>query len=107
MDRQKRIEKEINKTLDAFDLAEKLPHNPYFFSRLQARMEEKPKEKMVFATLRPVLLASLLVINIITAISYFSSTDIVTQITSEQDPYEIFASDFNLNQTQTDLFNIE
>ncbi len=107
MDRQKRIEKEINKTLDAFNLAEKLPHNPYFFSRLQARMEDKPKEKMVFATLRPVLLASLLIVNIVTAISYLSSTDIVTQITSEQDPYEIFASDFNLNQTQTDLFNIE
>ncbi len=62
---------------------------------------------MVFATLRPVLLASLLIVNIVTAISYFSNTGIVTQITSEQDPYEIFASDFNLNQTQTDLFNID
>ena len=107
MDRQERIEKEINQTLDVFDLVEKLPHNPYFFSRLQARMEEKPKEKMVFATLRPVLLASLLAINIITALSYFSNSGLVTQITTEQDPYEVFASDFNLNQTQTDLFNIE
>ena len=106
MDRQERIKQEIDKTLKAFDLEEKMPHNPYFFAQLQTRMEEKPRERWGFATLRPVLLASLLVLNVITAISYFSTSDLV-QSTTEQDPYELFAIDFNVNQSQTDLFNIE
>lgn len=106
MDRKERIQLEIDKTLKAFDLEEKLPHNPHFFAQLQARMEEKPKERLGFATLRPVLLAFLLVLNVIMAISYFSTSDLV-QSTTGQDPYELFATDFNMNQSQTDLFNIE
>lgn len=107
MDRKGRIEQEINKTLEVFDLEEKMPHNPHFFAHLQERMEEKPKERVVFATLRPVLLASLLVFNIVTAISFLSDSGITSQEITEQDPYELFANDFNLNQSQTDLFNIQ
>lgn len=107
MDRKKRIEQEINKTLEVFDLEEKLPHNPQFFAQLQTRMEEKPKERVVFATLRPVLLAALLIFNIVTAISYINNGGIIAQDISEQDPYELLANDFNLNQDQIDLLNIQ
>ena len=107
MDRKERIEQEINKTLEVFNLEEKLPHNPLFFAQLQARMEEKPKDNVVFATLRPVLLAALLVFNIVTAISYLNSSGIDSQTVSEENPLDLFADEFNLKQNEIDLFNIQ
>ena len=107
MNRKEKIENEISKTLDTFDIVDKLPHNPYFSRRLHVRMQEKPKERLVFATLRPILLSFLFIFNIVTAIFYFGGSSWNTQNINKHELVEIFAVDFNLNQDQIDLFNID
>jgi len=105
MDKKELIETEIIKTMDLLEYGEKLPHDSYFFSRLQERMQEQPKKNIVIASLRPILLTCLLALNIITVLSYISTAESSEQIVTNQDPLTTFASDFNLDQNN--IFIIE
>ena len=68
MNKKEKIERDIQKTLDQFENVEQLPPNPYFFTRVQARLEETQKQQSVFSTiLRPALLTALVAINLSTA----------------------------------------
>lgn len=105
MNKQERIEKEINKTLDLLETADKIPHNPLFFSKLQERMQEQPQANLLIATLRPVLLTCLLVLNFVTILSYINTPESTEQAISEQGPISTFASDFDFDQNN--VFIIE
>ncbi len=108
MNKKEKIEQQINKTLDQFDHAEQLAPNPYFYTRVQARLEEQNQQRNVFTTiLKPAFLTTLVAINIATAFWHISGNDQNYQTNSQQELTEILAGDLNLDQGQTDLFAIE
>ncbi len=41
MNKQEKIQNEIDKTLGMFEKKESLPPNPYFYTRVQQRLNEK------------------------------------------------------------------
>ncbi len=105
MNKKEKIEQEIRKTLDQFDRAEHLPANPFFYTRVQARLDEQRRKRSIYSTiLKPALLTSLVVINLGTAVWYFGGSG---QSDSQQELIEILAGDLNLDENQTNLFTIE
>ena len=82
MNKRERIEQEIEKTLECFDRAEHLKVDPYFYTRLQARIKDIEKRKrfswqemLSVKALRPILLTAIVVLNIFTAMMVFQGTD--------------------------------
>lgn len=108
MNKKDKIEQEVQKTLELFDTASHLPPNPYFYTRVKARLEEKLRQRHVLAAiLRPALLTIFLVINVSTAVWYLNASDQEVQSGSHQELVELLTNDFNTDNNQTDLFNIE
>jgi hypothetical protein len=108
MNREEKILSEVEKTLKAIDTLPKIEGNPFLFTRVKARIVNesiKPgvKEKTDFV-LKPVTLAVLILINVITA-AYFiglgnnssSSTSLVNSMKQE----------YGVTQIQSDNFNLE
>ena len=108
MNKKEKIEHEINKTLEQFDTAEKLPPNPYFYTRVQARLEEKQKQQnIIFAILKPALIIALVAVNMSTAIWYLGGSKQQEQTSSRQELVEILASDLKLDSDQNSSFIFE
>ena len=108
MSKKEKIERDIQKTLDQFENVEQLPPNPYFFTRIQARLEETQKQQgVVSAILRPALLIALVAINLSTAIWYLSGTSQTEQIETRQEFVEILASDLKLENNQSNILDIK
>ena len=108
MNKKEKIEQEIQKTLDLFDSAEKLPRNPYFYTRLQARLDERRRKRSIYsAILKPALLTVLVVVNLGTAFWYMSGGEQQYQTDSREELIDILAGDLNLDNQESDLFIIE
>ncbi len=108
MNKKEKIEQEIDKTLAQFDNAERLPSNPYFYTRVQARLEEKQRPRRSFsAILKPVLFSTLVAINLTTAVWYLSVTSQVNQSETRQELLDILSHDLNLDNTQSNFLIIE
>ena len=78
MTESEKIEREIEKTLGCFDTAQRLKADPYFYTRLRARIadEEKGRRSILRGLfspnmLRPVFLAVVVLLNLITAAIIF------------------------------------
>lgn len=101
MNKKEKIEQEISKTLEKFDQADNMPPNPYFYTRVQARLEKKQKHQNVFfAILKPALIIALVVLNVSTAFWYFRGTVQQEQTNSRQELAEILAGDLKLDSDQ-------
>ncbi len=108
MNKKDKIEQEIRKTLDQFDHAEKLPPNPYFYTRVKARIEEKNRKQGIFSTiLKPALLTVLIALNLFTAAWYLGGSDQKEQTGSREQLIEILAGDLELENDQSNLFFTE
>ncbi len=108
MNKKEKVEQEIHKTLDQFEHAEQLPANPYFYTRVQARLEETRRQQNVFSTiLKPSLLMALVAINISTVFLYFSESEQQDQTNTRQELLEILANDFKLDNEQNSIFIFE
>ena len=108
MKKKEKIEEQIRMTLDQFDQADQLPPNPYFYTRVQARLDENRRQKhVVFGVLRPALLATLIVINVTTVGWYLGIADQAEQSDSRQDLVELLSGDFNPENDQNDLLNLK
>ena len=108
MNKNDNVEKEIQKTLDMFEQADSLPENPYFYTRVQARLDEGRREKPgLFAVLKPALLAMLFVLNLSTAFWYLGSSNETPQTSSRQELVEMLSGDFNKSSEKSDLFNVK
>lgn len=108
MNKKEKIEQEISKTFEQFDRADKLPSNPYFYTRVQARLEEKKKQQNVFfAILKPALIIALLAVNMSTVIWYLGGTEQQDQTNSRQELAEILAGDLKLDNDQNSNFIFE
>lgn len=108
MNKKEKIEQEINKTLAQFDNAERMLSNPYFYTRVQARLEEKQRQKTGFsAILKPALIIALVVINITTTVWYLNFGTQVNQSESRQELLDILSEDLNLDNNQSNFVIIE
>jgi hypothetical protein len=108
MNKKEKIEQEIQKTLDQFENVEQLPPNPYFYTRVQARLDKTRKQQsLISAILRPALLTTLVAINMGTAFWYFSGDEQQSQINTRQELAEILQDDLTLVNEQNNIFIIE
>lgn len=107
MNKKEKIEQEIQKTMEQFDNAEQLPPNPYFYTRVQARLEDSRKQhRILSAVLKPALFTILVAVNLSTAVWYMGSTDQTSQTDTRTELTEILAGDLKLDNNQADLFDI-
>lgn len=103
MNKQERIQSEIDKTLGLFDKKESLPPNPYFYTRVQQRINEKSRKGFsLSAVLKPAFFTALVAINLTTAIWYTSSDSLAISSENNLELTDILISDFNLENDQTE-----
>lgn len=106
MTKEEKIEQEIRKTLDQFERAEKLPANPWFFTRVQTRLKNRQNKKPGLAgLLKPALLALLFILNTATGIWYLTGagTAVSAQSNDRQQLVEVLANDLNMQQNENVL----
>lgn len=110
MGRKERIEQEIDKTLQCFETFQKIEPNPFFYTRLQARIrsveEQKVRSKHPIFTLsylRPALLVFLVALNVLSAILVFRG-DTTDQTDTRSQYITAFAEEYALTQEEDDLF---
>lgn len=103
MNKKENIKSEIEKTLDMLDHKESLPPNPYFYTRVKQRLNEKSRKKFTFAAiLKPAFFTALIALNLTTAIWYTSSESFNNNSDTNLVLADIFKSDFNLETKQTE-----
>jgi hypothetical protein len=107
MDRKNKIEQEVEKTIQAFENAERLPKNPFFYTRLRARIDGQERRKRAFPEsilkgwLRPVFLGVIVAVNVVTAVYILDKSGAET---TREDSIQIFAEAYALDQSQSDVF---
>ena len=105
MNKIEKIEQEISKTLDQFEKAEELPPNPYFYTRVRQRLEDRQRQHGVFHTvMKPALLTVLVVFNLVTAVWFFSESE---QTDSRQQLIKVLANDLKMNTEQNNIFSLD
>lgn len=108
MNRKQKIEQEVEKTLEQFERAERLPGNPYFYTRVQARLDESEpvkRKSLVPAVLKPVFLGVLVSLNVLTAVYFLSGSS--AQTADRSDLLSEFAQEYGLEESDSDLFIIQ
>jgi len=109
----KHIDKEVEKTLQAFDGMERARPRPFLFTRIQARLERKVERKIRGSVLSPafqrmaiIVVMLIVAFNIYTAARVFiypGTTD--TSLTNEQlfveEYYPSTPTLYNISQTTT------
>ena len=105
MNKKEKIEEEIRKTLAVFEQKQSLPPNPYFYTRVQQRINERSGSKSTtMGFLKPALLTILLLINVSTFIWYFNYTENYSSTENQQELIEFLSNDLNLNTNQNNIF---
>lgn len=108
MNKKEQIEKQVRETLDLLNNPEQLSPNPYFYTRVQARLEENSQQKhAVSAILRPALLTVLILLNLSSAAWYLKGTSQASQTDSHQELVDLLTNDFQLDNNETNLLNFE
>lgn len=108
MNKQEKIQNEIDKTLGLFETKESLPPNPYFYTRIKQRLNERSKKKFsVFSVLKPAFFTALIALNLTTAIWYTSSDVSVVSSDTDLELVDILKSDLNLERDQTEKLLFE
>lgn len=103
MNKQEKIQNEIDMTLGLFDKEESLPPNPYFYTRIKQRLNEKSKKEFsIFGVLKPAFFTALVALNLTTAIWYTSADAITSNSGADLELVDILKSDFNLEKSQTE-----
>lgn len=103
MSTKKKIEQEVEKTLRCFDQPQKLADNPFFYTRVKARIEKRSRQtdsnlwQFGWKILKPAFLVLIVVLNIFTITNYFTADQ---SKTSERDQLlKTFAQEFALDQS--------
>ncbi|MBD3289490.1 hypothetical protein GF337_11860 [candidate division KSB1 bacterium] len=107
MNKKQRIENEIKRTLEQLDHQENLPANPYFYTRIQQRLEDRRKRRNAYyGILRPAWIVLLVAINLSTALWYFSGSE-SRQMDKRQQLIQILSDDLEIAQNESSLLIIE
>ncbi len=115
MGKQKRLRDEVDKTLGIMDQMEPLDAGPYFYTRLQAKLHSLEKEKkkwlphflesaglIYVKKLRPVMLALLIGINVISAVFFLVESKSTRSGEKDQAILSAFVKDYSLNRNTYD-----
>lgn len=105
MDHKDRVQKEIDKTLEQFEHAERLKPNPYLATRIEARIKEEERGKSVgflWAMFRSAFLLVIIIANIFTVFAFF---DYNAHSSEKRENISIFAQEFGLEATVEDPFS--
>ena len=103
MNKQENIQNEVDKTLSLFEKKELLPPNPYFYTRVHQRLNEKSQKQFsISGILKPAFIIALVALNLTTAIWYTSSDSAVNNSETNLELVDILKSDFNLESEQTE-----
>lgn len=109
MDGREKIEREVEAALQAFDEAERLEADPFFSTRVLARLDRLGKSErsvsvpgLVNRVLSPVFIVFMIAVNILTAMVYLNSGGAVDSQTRNQ-LISSFAEELLLEQDQTIL----
>ncbi len=107
---QKQLNNKIEEILKEFETADRLKPDPYFKTRLQARIDEKEKQQLGISfrikSFAPGLaLGLIIVINAITGISFFLGPD--QYGTTREVQLETFGEVYGLNQSPETFLSIE
>lgn len=112
MDKKKLIEQEVEKILHCFDHAEKIKSNPFFFTRVQAAINDVDKKQnrlrisLLFENLlRPAFIVGIVILNLITAGFTLSRKD--NQITSKSKVIYTFAEEYSFTQKDYDILKMK
>lgn len=108
MKKEEQILEEVEKTLSAIEALPKIDVNPFLYTRLKARIEKEQIQhggavKTDFV-LKPVTLALILIINIVTTVYFFgfgssSKTEVSVVDTMKQE--------YGVTQIQSDNYTLE
>ena len=105
MNKQEKIQIEVDKTLSLFDKKESLPPNPYLYTRIQQQLKEKSKKEFsLLGVLKPVLFTALIALNLTTAVWYTSSDNLTKNTENNTELTElvdVLKSDFNLENDKS------
>ncbi len=109
MERKEHIEQEVEKTLQCFETSEKIEPNPFFYTRLHAKiraLEEKEersrRQRFILSSLGPALLVFLVVLNVLSAILVFRESEDQSDVRSQY--IAAFVEEYSLGQDDNDLF---
>jgi len=103
-ERLRKIEDEINKTLNSLDNIEPVESNPFFYTRLEAKIESiEVKQKPLFINifsynfLRPAFFVILIAVNLLSAYSIVRRT--IYQSDEKEEILQTFAKEYSVSQT--------
>jgi len=99
MDNKKRIQEEVEKTLNSLDGIERAVANPYLFTRIKAGLEKDEKSvwsKALTFMSRPSVAVPAIVLTVLinTAIFFEFRSE---KVQTPQDEEQVFASEYNLS----------
>ena len=103
MNKKKKIKQEVEKTLQCFDNAEKLEENPFFYTRVKARIDSQEKEtkrnarQIAWVVLKQAFLILIVALNIYTITAFFTSKQ--SQVSNQDQLLNAFAQEFSLDQS--------
>jgi len=105
MTKKEKIEQEVQKTLESFDQAEQLKSNPFFYTRLKARIDDLSTQKrkirgweFAWGILKPALLFLIIVLNIFTATLFLKNRN--SEYSSREQLLDAFAQELTLDSNQ-------
>ncbi len=110
MNRDKNIQEEIEKTLTSLDGISARKVKPYFYTRLQSKLDatiQKESFSLFFDTpfLKPILATLFVAINIITVWQIYSNEN--SLLTERQEIISSFTEEYSFNQSTDTYFDIE
>jgi hypothetical protein len=96
--REKDIKKEVDKTLNALNGHQRVAASPYFYTKLQQRLDQATKleEKATFSLVRlwqPALLSVLLFVNIFT----------LSELRLRKDKVSVLAGEYNIAKVENEI----
>jgi hypothetical protein len=109
MNKKEIIDQEVQKTLQFLEPMEKVSADPYFYTRLQARLrlqhQQKENRFELFGSRwwRPALAGMIVILNLTTAALVYMSNEKSKEL--NQDTLTTLATEYGLNQDDSDLFS--
>ena len=105
MNKKLRIQDEIDKTLDSFGKAPSIQADPYFLTRLRARIDEESSRhaspgSRFMESLKPALLAGIVAANIVTGVLVLGPSE-----TTRADRLQSFAEAYSLDDATSILYD--
>ena len=108
MNRKQINESEIEKILEMFDVNESLPTNPYFYTRIQQKIDEKSQKSFSLSgILKPAFFTLLVILNLTTAIWYTSTSNLSESTETSVELADVLKSDFNVEYDLTKSLILE